>query len=111
MPTDSTIAKIDSDEILIAAGADVLGLIYSYEQDNIILAQKNIAPAFFDLSSGLAGEVAQKLVNYRRRIAVVGDFTEIGSKSLKDFIYESNKRGNIFFVGSVEEARQRLLRS
>lgn len=106
---NTAVAEIDSHEILIANGADVLGLIYAHEEDNLILHQRNIAPEFFDLSTGIAGEVAQKLANYRRRIAVVGDFSDIDSKSLRDFIYESNRRGNIFFVASSEEARAKIL--
>lgn len=108
MPTEPGIAEIESDEILISNGADLLGLIYGYEEDNIILAQKNIAPAFFELSTGVAGDVVQKLVNYRRRMAVIGDFANIESKSLRDFIYESNKSGNIFFVASRDEAIRKL---
>lgn len=107
MPTES-VGVIESDEILIANGSDVLGLIYSREEDNIIIRKQNIVPGFFDLATGIAGDVVQKLVNYRRRVAVVGDFTQIASKSLRDFIYESNKRGNIFFVASVEEARKKF---
>ncbi|MBX3721153.1 MAG: DUF4180 domain-containing protein [Turneriella sp.] len=107
MPTDD-IAEIDSDEVLISNGADVLGLMYGREENNIILHKKNITPQFFDLTTGVAGDVAQKLVNYRCRIAIVGDFSHIESKSLRDFIYESNRRGNIFFVATVAEARQKL---
>ncbi len=103
------IAEIDSPDILIANGSDVLGLIYANEEDNLILHQRNFVPEFFDLSTGIAGEVVQKLVNYRRRIAVVGDFSDIDSKSLRDFIYESNRRGNMFFVASIEEARAKIL--
>lgn len=105
---NTAVAEIDSHEILIANGSDVLSLIYAYDADNLILHQRNIAPEFFDLSTGIAGEVAQKLVNYRRRIAVVGDFSEIGSQSVRDFIYESNSRGNIFFVASPEEAKAKI---
>lgn len=110
MPTEK-IAEIVSDEILIANGADVLGLLYGREEDNLILLRKNITPGFFNLATGIAGDVVQKLVNYRCRIAVVGDFSDIDSKSFRDFVYESNQRGNIFFLASVEEARERLLRT
>jgi Domain of unknown function (DUF4180) len=108
MPTEPGIAEVESDEILISNGADLLGLIYNYEEDNIILARKNLAPGFFELSTGIAGDIVQKLVNYRRRMAVIGDFANIESKSLRDFIYESNKRGNIFFVASRDEAIRKL---
>ena len=33
-----------------------------------------------------------------------GDFTKYTSKPLKDFIYESNKGKDIFFVPTKEEA-------
>lgn len=103
-PIENNFSEIVSDEVLIATGGDVLGLIYNSDKDNLILCQKNIAPEFFDLTTGLAGEVAQKLVNYRRCIAVIGNYANLDSKSLRDFIYESNLRGNIFFVASREEA-------
>lgn len=50
-----------------------------------------VAEEFFILSSGLAGEVLQKLINYGGRIALYGDFSHYTSKPLLDFMYESNK--------------------
>ncbi|WP_083996437.1 DUF4180 domain-containing protein [Desulfosporosinus acididurans] len=52
---------------------------------------------FFDLKTKLAGEILQKFVNYHVRIAIVGDFSGYKSKSLKDFIYESNNGKDVFF--------------
>jgi hypothetical protein len=37
-------------------------------------------------------------------MAIIWDFENIKSKSLKDFIYESNKTGQIIFVKTLEEA-------
>ena len=34
---------------------------------------------------------------------IVGDFKDIRSKSLRDFIYESNKTGQIVFKENIEE--------
>ncbi len=77
---------------------------------NIILHQKNITPDFFDLKTGIAGEILQKFSTYRVRLAIVGDFSDYSSKSLKDFMYESNKTGRINFVNSVKEAKEAFLR-
>ena len=110
MPTEPGIFEIASGEVVISNGGDVLGLIYAHDEDNFILARENITAAFFDLSSGIAGDVVQKLVNYRRRIAIVGDFTNLQSKSLNDFIYESNKGQTIFFVATREDAIKKLSR-
>lgn len=57
-----------------------------------------------DLKSGFAGEILQKFSNYRMKLAIIGDFSEIKSKSLRDFIRESNNRRTISFVSSIEEA-------
>jgi hypothetical protein len=78
--------------------------------DNIIIEKKNICIEFFDLSTGIAGEILQKFSNYRVRLAIVGDFSLHSSKSLKDFINESNRVGRILFVDSVEEAKSRLIK-
>ncbi len=59
---------------------------------------------FFDLKSGIAGEILQKFSNYLVRLAIVGDFSKYANKSLKDFIFESNKGGQINFVDSQLEA-------
>ena len=41
----------------------------------------------------------------------VGDFSGYTSKPLKDFIYESNKGRDIFFVSSEEDAIEKLSRT
>jgi hypothetical protein len=75
---------------------------------NIIIDKKNIIPDFFTLSTGIAGEILQKFTNYDCQLAIVGDFSKYPSKSLKDFIYESNKTGKISFVASLDEALKKL---
>ena len=70
----------------------------------LIMYQDAFHPAFFDLSTRLAGEILQKFSNYRLLLAIIGDFTSYDSKSLQDFIRESNRLGVIRFVGSLEEA-------
>ena len=82
-----------------------------YEADtNLVAVDKAvIAEDFFILSTGLAGEVLQKFVNYRTKVAIFGDFSQYTSKPLRDFIYESNKGNNIFFVATEEKAVERLV--
>jgi Domain of unknown function (DUF4180) len=72
--------------------------------DKLILHRENLSDDFFDLKTGVAGEILQKFSNYRMRLAILGDFSGIKSKSLGDFIRESNNRGIITFVGSISEA-------
>ena len=56
------------------------------------------------LRTGLAGEVLQKFINYHVKVAIVGDYSQYTSKSLRAFIYESNRGNDIYFLSSVEEA-------
>ena len=86
----------------ILGNADYLGA------SAIIVYKEDIPDIFFDLSSGMAGDILQKFSNYRKRLAIVGDFSAYSSKSLRDFIYESNKTGQILFVSSLEEALAKL---
>jgi hypothetical protein len=100
-----------SENILLNNVQDAVDLIgnCSYSGSNkIIVYQKNIAPAFFDLKTGIAGDILQKFSTYRSQLAIVGDFLTVESKSLRAFMYESNKTGHIFFVNSLEEATRQL---
>ena len=63
---------------------------------------------FFDLKTKIAGDILQKFSNYRMKLAIIGDFSDIKSKSLRDFIRESNTFGVINFVASLDEALARL---
>ncbi|WP_316802199.1 DUF4180 domain-containing protein [Pedobacter nototheniae] len=101
------IAEVISDEVIIytaSDGLDLLGDLYYQGFDSIILHKKNITPDFFDLKNGIAGEILQKFSNYRMRLAIIGDFSQHQSKSIQDFIYESNQGRHINFLDSVAEA-------
>lgn len=101
------IAEVTADDIIISEVQDALDIIAdcSYQgAEKIIFYEKNLHPDFFDLKTKLAGEILQKFSNYRMSLAIVGDFSKYASKSLRDFIYESNKGGRIRFVNSLEEA-------
>lgn len=109
--SNTKIAEVTANDILITKVDDVLNLmsdIYYQGYDAMILHETTITPAFFDLKTGIAGEILQKFSNYRMRLAIVGDFTTYKIKSFNDFVFESNKNRQINFVGSVEEALERL---
>jgi len=94
--------------LTVDEGLDLLGNIYYQGFDRVILHEHTITPMFFDLKTGIAGEILQKFSNYRVRLAIVGDFTKYQGKSIRDFIYESNKKKQINFVSSKEEALEIL---
>lgn len=74
----------------------------------LLVDKAAVAEDFFILSTGLAGEILQKFVNYQVKMAVYGDFSRYTSKPLRDFIYESNQGEHFWFVPTREEALRRL---
>jgi len=105
-------AEIKSDKIEIREIQDALEFIVNanYQGSDILIARKeNFTDDFFDLKTTLAGEILQKFSNYRTKLAIIGDFSNVGSKSFKDFIYESNKKKQTVFVSNLEEALNLLI--
>ncbi|HEX9024994.1 MAG TPA: DUF4180 domain-containing protein [Clostridium sp.] len=110
--TKFEIAVVNSEEVLITdvqSALDLMATIW-YEKGcyRILLNKSTIVEEFFDLSTRLAGEILQKFVNYNVKVAIVGDFSVYSSKSLKDFIYESNKGKHIFFVSDENQGVEKL---
>lgn len=108
---ENGIAEIVADNLVIKQvedGIDLIGNVYYQGFDKVILYEENITPQFFDLSTKMAGEILQKFSNYRVQLAIVGSFEAYQSKSIKDFIFESNKLGQINFVNSKSEAIKAL---
>lgn len=106
-----SVAEIVSENIIINEAQDALDLMADCRysgNDGIIMYESQIIPEFFDLKTGIAGEILQKFSTYDMQLAIIGDFSKYTSKSLHDFIYESNKAGRISFVGSLNEAREKI---
>jgi len=83
---------------------NTLGSVYFMGINKMIIYQKNLPQAFFDLKTGFAGELLQKFSNYNMQLAIVGNFNNLDSKSLNDFIFESNKMRRVNFVSSFNQA-------
>lgn len=104
---DKKIAEIITDEVILRTtedGINLLGNLYYQGFDKIIIHEKNITPDFYDLKTKIAGDVLQKFTQYQMPITIVGDLSKYTSKSLNDFIYESNKGKQVNFVMCVEDA-------
>ncbi|EAC5804347.1 TPA_asm: DUF4180 domain-containing protein [Listeria monocytogenes] len=106
------VALIHSEQLLINDIQSALDMIatvnYETGSHRMVLSKSAFTEDFFKLSTCLAGEILQKFINYGVKIAIVGDFSSYSSKSLKDFIYESNHGKDVFFISTVEEAIERL---
>lgn len=87
--------------VLITDGPSAMDLLATARYETgctaLVLHKEQLDEAFFRLSTGLAGEVLQKFVNYQMKLAIVGDFDHYASKPLRDFIRESNEGRQICF--------------
>ena len=106
------IAMLCEDTVLITDGSSAMDLLATVRYETgcsaLVLRKEQLSEEFFRLSSGLAGEVLQKFVNYQMRLVIVGDYSGYTSKPLKDFIYESNNGQDVFFVSTKDEAVSKL---
>ncbi|MCL2162780.1 MAG: DUF4180 domain-containing protein [Oscillospiraceae bacterium] len=112
---ESNIGKlviVTSAEVIISDGQSALdfvaNMVYEHDCYGIAVNKAAVADSFFVLSTGVAGEVVQKFVNYKMRFAIIGDFSSHTSKPLHDFIYESNKGRHLYFVADEDEAIMKL---
>ncbi len=105
-------AVVQGGERVITDAQSALDLLMAAKYDigtkNLVVDKALIAEEFFILSTGLAGEVLQKYINYGGRIAIYGDYSRYTSKPLRDFMYESNRGKDVFFVATRQEAIDKL---
>ena len=106
------VAVVTSEELLITDVPSALDFVMTVKYEtgctNIAINKEAVVNDFFILSSGLAGEILQKFINYGVRFAVYGDFSKYTSKPLNDFMYESNQGKDIYFQPTVSLAVDKL---
>lgn len=111
---EKTVAVITGTEKVLTDVQSALDLIMTAKYEvgtNLIAIEKSaVADDFFILSRGLAGEMLEKFITYQAKLAIFGDYSHYTSKPLKNFIYESNKGKDVFFVATQDEALERLTR-
>ena len=95
--------------VVIGEAADVTrALSLGMERGGLILDESQLGPAFFDLTTGLAGELFQKFTNYRVRLAiVVADPNAYGSR-FSELACEHRSHNAVRFFSNGQSARQWL---
>lgn len=97
----------------LASEDDALELIGEALQSGaelVVIPVERFTGDFFQLTTGLLGQVLQKFVNYRRRLVILGDISQYltDSRAFRDFVYEANHGNQVWFVTSQEELNRRL---
>ncbi len=70
----------------------------------LLLAQGSLPPEFFDLSTGVAGALVQRLTTYGVRMAAVVPDPAIHSRPFQDFAREANNGRQFRFFSDREQA-------
>ncbi|MDX6235254.1 MAG: hypothetical protein QOG10_69 [Kribbellaceae bacterium] len=89
---------------------DLIAAASGHRADWVAVPVDRLPPEFFRLRSGVAGAIVQKFVNYRTGLAVVGDVTAhvAASDAFRDWVRETNRGRDIWFVVDLAELAQRL---
>jgi hypothetical protein len=88
----------------VGTGQDALDLIgdaWGQDATWVALPVGRLDARYFDLRSGVAGELAQRFQNYGVRLAVVGDVGPhtAASDAFRDLVREAGRgRGSVVFV-------------
>ncbi|GAA0725217.1 DUF4180 domain-containing protein [Dactylosporangium roseum] len=107
-----TVLVCDPDGPVIATEQDALDLIGAAFAGAEVVAvpASRLDGRFFSPGTRFAGEVMQKFVNYRLRLAVVGDITGhlAASPALRALVEESNRADHVWFVPDLDTLDTRL---
>jgi hypothetical protein len=89
---------------------DLIGKSFENRATLIVIPVECLDDEFFQLSTRIAGELIQKFVQYRQRLAIVGDISGFlaESSALRAFVAESNRGKDVWFLASRAELGQRL---
>ena len=80
----------------------------SVERGGLVLDEKDLSADFFDLKTGLAGQVLQKFVNYRTKLAVIVRNPAGYGARFSELTYEHRTHPTVRFFTAEQSARQWL---
>ncbi|QWP74984.1 DUF4180 domain-containing protein [Lysobacter sp. K5869] len=116
-----TVVSLGAERVLLCAQAgeaiadaraatDLIGEASFAGATVLALPVARLDPSFFRLASGFAGEVAQKAVNYRLKLALIGDIQAHLQHSgpLRDWVRECGEGRSVLFVADWDELARRL---
>jgi Domain of unknown function (DUF4180) len=104
---DGTRLRSDRDAV------DLIAKAFESRAALIVIPVECLDDDFFRLRTRIAGEIVQKFVSYRMRLAIVGDISRhlADSSALRAFVTESNRGKDVWFLASRDELNDRLVRT
>ncbi|MFJ7153615.1 DUF4180 domain-containing protein [Streptomyces sp. NPDC101118] len=93
-----------------AEALDLIGEAWYQGAQWVVVPAGRFDDAFFRLRTRVAGDIVQKLVNYRMGMVVLGDVSRHteASGALRDFVRECNRGSQTWFLPDLDALRARL---
>ena len=108
------IAEIEGQDKEIKSTEDITALMdqaVSQQADKLLARRKLIDESFFDLKSGFAGKLTDRLKEKKLKLAVVGEFNFIENIALKAYIKDKKLGDMVMISRNREEALDWLSRA
>lgn len=96
---------IDSEDSIL----EILSEGYHYDTNRFLFHQNHFSPELFDLKTGLAGAIFQKLAVYRIRAVVIIDPSKPKNDRFNQFMTECNQGDQLRFFIDRDAAQQWLV--
>lgn len=90
--------------------SDLISLAWEHEADILAVTVERLPSEFFALRTGVLGDVAQKLANYRVQMVVLGDISRntASSNAFRDYVGETNAGNSLWFLVDMDALEVRL---
>jgi hypothetical protein len=118
--TDSLIT-VHEEQILVCApdgeklaseadAVELIGRATNHGAGWVLLPVERFNEDFFRLKTGILGHFVQKFVTYRQRLVILGNISQYKneSRAFKDFVYETNRGSQLWFVADLPELEEKI---
>jgi hypothetical protein len=98
--------------VAVSSVGDIAGALKgSLSPEGLVLTEEDLGSEFYDLRTGLAGELFQKVVNYRGRLAIVIRDPRAYGDRFSELAYEHRRHALVRFFEDRAQALQWLDRA
>lgn len=95
--------------ITVRSTADIASALKgSLSPEGLVLAEEDLGPDFYDLKTGLAGDLFQKVATYRGRLAIVIRDPPVYGDRFSELAYEHRRHPSVRFFEERAPAVQWL---
>lgn len=103
--SDPLVLPADGEPLTSKAARWVIGDALTLAVDTVVVPVERFEPEFFDLTTGVAGDIVQAFATYQLRLVVLGELPPVASssRSFASFVTESNRGRQTWFVDTITE--------